>query len=114
MWLGTANGLNRYDGKRIKQFFNDPKKKNSLLYNRISSLAIDNKNRVWIYSAGGVSCYDQYSDSFIHYNYNNDKNSLPKNSVTNLYLSEDNKVWISTLKGFYVVDDKMALQKQEL
>ncbi|HEX8313729.1 MAG TPA: two-component regulator propeller domain-containing protein, partial [Flavisolibacter sp.] len=24
MWIGTSNGLNRYDGHNIRQYFHDP------------------------------------------------------------------------------------------
>ena len=113
IWLSTANGLNRYNGSRIKHFFHDPNNSNSLLSNEIWGLLVDHKIRIWMNTPDGLSCYDQYTDSFIHYTYHaGDKNGLPESLANSLYLEPDDKLWISTMKGFYSVNDKMGLQKE--
>ena len=78
IWLSTANGLNRYNGNRIKHFFHDPKNPNSLLSNEIWGLLVDHKNRIWMNTPDGIGCYDQFTDSFINYTYHrDDKSGLP-------------------------------------
>lgn len=115
IWLGTANGLNRYDGKRIKQFFHDPEKANSLPNNKIWAVCVDHKNRIWINTPDGLSCYDQYSDKFTNYSHNPaDENSLPESLVNNIYIDTANNIWLSTKKGFYTVNDQLVLQKKHI
>ncbi len=115
IWLGTSNGLNRYDGKGIKQFFHDHANPNSLISNRIWEMLVDHKNRIWINTPNGLCCYDQYTDSFTSFSHHpTDKNSLPESLANSLYLGIDNKLWISTYKGFYSVNDNMQLQHESI
>ncbi|MBK0384062.1 response regulator [Pedobacter sp. SD-b] len=65
IWLGTNNGLNRFDGYDFKVFKNDLNDENSLPNNRIKSLLCDSKNRIWIASETNViAYYDPVSGRF--------------------------------------------------
>ncbi len=48
MWFGTDNGLNRFDGYRIKQFYHKPADTNSLVNNQVMQIVSDKKNNVWV------------------------------------------------------------------
>lgn len=65
MWMGTYDGLNRYDGYHFKIFRNAWGDKNSLANNHITFLSGDRENRVWIGTQKGISYYD-YADSKFH------------------------------------------------
>lgn len=113
IWLGTSNGLNRYDGRRIKQFFHEPGNPNSLISSRIWEMLVDDNNRIWINTPEGLCCYDQAQDRFIHFTHNpSNKNSLPVTLANNLFLAPDKKLWVSTYKGFYSVKNDLTLQKE--
>lgn len=58
LWIGTMNGLNRYDGHAFKAFRNEPWHQESLTNNRIASIWEDSKNFIW------VSTYDGYYHYF--------------------------------------------------
>jgi ligand-binding sensor domain-containing protein len=45
LWIGTREGLNRYDGQSIRTYLNDPKNPNSLPHNNIFFIAEDSQNR---------------------------------------------------------------------
>src|SRR3569623_610140 len=48
MWIGSRNGLNRYDGYKFITFRNDSKDTNSVSNNMITDLAEDNEGNIWI------------------------------------------------------------------
>src|SRR5512141_814764 len=48
VWLGTPNGLFRYDGYGAKEYRNVPGKLHSLSANNISALLVDKQKRLWI------------------------------------------------------------------
>lgn len=101
IWIGTRNGLNRYDGYDIRTFFNDPKNANSLTDNYITSIFEDNKQNLWIGTKGGLNRYDQKRNHFIRY-----PNHEGLNSSVN-HISEDTQhvVWFSSMDGgIYQVD----------
>ncbi|MFR5270520.1 MAG: two-component regulator propeller domain-containing protein [Hoylesella buccalis] len=64
IWMGTRNGLARYDGYSIKNYFNEPHKPSSLSHNFVKSLFLDRKHRVWVAHSKGVSLYRPATDDF--------------------------------------------------
>ncbi len=57
MWVGTANGLNRYDGYAVTAYYqsNQP----GLCSNDITGIFCDSRNRIWAGSAQGVTMVDE-------------------------------------------------------
>lgn len=58
MWLGTQDGLNRYDGHEFKIYRFNENDTNSITNNYIISLAIDNKGSVWVGTTMGLNKID--------------------------------------------------------
>jgi len=53
IWVGTNNGLNRYDGYRSKVYKYDAKKSNTISNDWITSLLEDSHGNIWIGTDGG-------------------------------------------------------------
>lgn len=69
MWIGTQDGLNRFDGESFTVYRpvkNDPY---SLQSNYIRAIYIDDKGALWIGGNQGVSCYDYAKNHFINYKF---------------------------------------------
>ncbi|MBX9785362.1 MAG: helix-turn-helix domain-containing protein [Chitinophagaceae bacterium] len=66
IWVGTKDGLNRYDGYTFKVFTNDPANTRSLSSNSINKLFEDNKGRIWAGTENeGLNIYDKKSGDFL-------------------------------------------------
>ncbi|MES2649886.1 MAG: histidine kinase [Bacteroidota bacterium] len=65
IWIGTTNGLNRYDGHNIKQYLNDPKDSFSFPGNTVYWIHRDADGEMW-FACGdkGVAKYDYAKDRF--------------------------------------------------
>lgn len=90
LWIGTQNGLNRYDGKHFEIFRNNPDNKNSLSGNQVVSVLQDHDGIFWIATKdGGLTRYDPHASApnqfrqFIHNP--TDKNSIATNRLNCLY-----------------------------
>ena len=57
MWIGTYDGLNRFDGIKVESFQKVTSNPESLPDNRISALYEDPKKRLWIGTEAGLFCY---------------------------------------------------------
>jgi ligand-binding sensor domain-containing protein len=57
LWIGTANGLNRYDGYSVTTYFrlSEPQ----LCFDNITEIFCDSKNRIWVATARGVTMIDE-------------------------------------------------------
>jgi signal transduction histidine kinase/DNA-binding response OmpR family regulator len=65
IWIGTKEGLNRYDGYNFKVFTNDPYDPQSISSNNIRTLFEDSKGRIWAGALdAGMNVYDKKTGRF--------------------------------------------------
>src|SRR6516225_10136660 len=57
IWVGTLDGLNRFDGYKVHSFYHIPGNDHSLVSNAIYELFCDKQNHIWISTEEGLSRY---------------------------------------------------------
>lgn len=68
IWLGTTNGLSRYDGYNFANFRLEDENASGLIDQRIMSLNLQKSGLLWIGSSANLfSCYDTHKERFVHY-----------------------------------------------
>ncbi len=106
LWIGTEDGLNKYDGYSFQVYKPEEKDQFSISNPRILSICEDAESNLWIgTSGGGLNKYDRRSDRFIHYvpgKY--DTAGLSGSTVNALMPSADHRLWVGTDKGLSVLD----------
>lgn len=99
IWLGTRDGLNRYDGYAFKVFKNE-EISSSIVSNDVRILKYQQQNNcLWIGTIEGISRFDLKSQKFQNYKNTTTSNILPGNDVRCIFIDKDNKVWIGTNNG---------------
>ncbi len=101
LWLGTQDGLNRYDGYRFAVYKSDPTDPASLAHNWIGALAEDASGDLWIGTeGGGLSRWHRATDTFTRYQHDSeDPASLPGNLVRALHFDSSGQLWIGTSRS---------------
>lgn len=101
LWFGTNNGLNRYDGKEIINYFNDPRCPASLRGNIIYCLFEDSRKNLWVGTwGGGLSLYNRDLDNFTTFTHDpNNPVTIRHNDVWHIYEDTEGNLWIATQKG---------------
>lgn len=93
LWVGTADGLNRFDGYNFKSFKKTVLDTGGILGNRITALAEDKNHNIWIgLAAGGISCYQPSSGKFINYPFTKNNETI-SGEVNMLHIDRNNSVW---------------------
>jgi serine phosphatase RsbU (regulator of sigma subunit)/ligand-binding sensor domain-containing protein len=64
LWIGTLDGLDRYDGYDIKVYKNIPSDSNSLPFNIINSIGEDREGNLLVGTTDQVSKYNRATDNF--------------------------------------------------
>src|SRR5678815_3595588 len=54
LWIGTANGLNRFDGISFKIFRSEPNNEQSIPANYIAGITLDKKGYLWVATNNGL------------------------------------------------------------
>lgn len=64
LWVGTYDGINRYDGYSFKVYRHRLNDSSTLINNRITAIAEDDENRLWIATKKGISTYSHSTQRF--------------------------------------------------
>jgi len=109
IWIGTADGLNRYDGYDFKIFRSDAKDNTSIGNNYVQDIIEDKEGNIWAATiGGGLNKFDRNTNRFHRYLHNGkDKNAISSNFVSKLALDKSGKIWVATQKdGLNLFDPK--------
>jgi len=106
LWIGTQDGLNRYDGYAFKVYRPDLGNSNSLSDRWITALFEDSQGYLWIGTRqGGLNRYNPVSGYFSSYLFTkNDPASLSSNHVTSILENRKGEIWVGTTSGLNLLD----------
>jgi len=97
IWVGTQDGLNRYDGNRVKVFKNNPDDPQSLSNSYVSVIFTDQDGLIWVGTAKGLNRFDSKNEKFIRYfHIKNNNNSISSNNITAIYQDQSGIFWVGT------------------
>jgi ligand-binding sensor domain-containing protein len=66
LWIGTAAGLNLYDGYTVKTFTYDPRDSSSINATDVIDLFEGPEGNIWVVTANGLTIYNPSIEQFIH------------------------------------------------
>src|SRR5260221_2900075 len=100
LWIGTQDGLNKYDGYSIKVYRNKEGDSTSLAKNYVTKILVDNQNTIWIATLGHLSRYNPATDVFANYQLIVDGVLISPNVfVWDIFHSRDGRLVLSTTTG---------------
>ena len=110
IWFaGYYDGLYRYDKKNgaWTHYQHDESDKTSLPHNKLVSIYVDDKQRLWICSEGGGVCrYDYETDSFHKFVLYKNEEKLYLTVVYGILNDDSGNLWLSSNNGIYYCDEE--------
>ena len=106
IWIGTDDGLNRYDGFQNKVYRSDVFDEATISGNRIWKIHVDKSNTTWVLTDRGVCYYDALRDQF---------KRIETKSRPQHIQDEKNMLFVSTLNhGIYAINKETKSFKNYL
>jgi signal transduction histidine kinase/ligand-binding sensor domain-containing protein len=99
MWIGTQNGLNRYDGHTF-QIYKPGQKKFKLSHEHINDIEEDEHGRLWVATWHGLNVIDPKNDSLYVFLPDEDgaaqqKTRIASNLIWDSYIDKKGRVWLA-------------------
>jgi signal transduction histidine kinase/ligand-binding sensor domain-containing protein/DNA-binding response OmpR family regulator len=94
LWIGTNNGLNRFDGYTMRTFLNDPDDASSIGNNTIFDLFEAPDGTIGVFTTAGLNLYDPKTEKFSQdlvsfYNFYH----IPEGNLFDVITDQDHDVW---------------------
>ena len=107
LWVGTEDGVNRYDGYNFRIFRHDPIDPGSLGSAYVTAIYKDSQGMVWVGTeGGGLNRLNQTNGQFDHFLLDpDDENSLIDNYVSAIIEDQQGGLWIGTANGISRLDE---------
>ena len=106
LWIGTEDGLNRFDGYTFKVYRYNADTEAGLKSNHITALCEDATGRVWIGTNGGsLSYYDRKLDKIVSYDKNANGNWL-STAITSINTDIAGNIWVGSYGGLFIINVK--------
>lgn len=112
IWLGTSDGLNRYDGRGNKVYRNMLNDKFSLENNFVEALLEKGEN-IWVGTNSGLYIYDRATDRFSYFDKTTEYGVYISSEIKKIVETRNGLLWIATLgQGFFIYDPKTDVLTQ--
>jgi signal transduction histidine kinase/ligand-binding sensor domain-containing protein/AraC-like DNA-binding protein len=97
LWVGTEDGLNRFDGYNFKIFKNIHNDSTSLSDNGISAIKEDKLGHIWIGTFnGGLNRFNPNTGKFTRYFANlSDSTALNSNTIKKIFIDSKSRLWVA-------------------
>lgn len=105
IWVGTEDGLNKYDGYTFDIYKFDPTDSTTLSNNIVRCIFEDKQNELWIGTDNGLNKFNPSNGSFTRYqNITANSSTLSSNIITSITQDNKNEIWIGTNNGLNKLD----------
>lgn len=100
IWIGTRNGLDRFDGQQVKVYLNDAKDSTTISDNFIKAIYEDHQHDLWIGTSNGLNLFNSSKNTFVRYKHNGaNSNSISNNAISAIWQDNHQNLWVCTLGG---------------
>ncbi len=97
LWVGTGEGLNRFDGVNFKKYFHDANDSTSLGHDQVNALHQSTDGYLWISSfGGGFGRFDPRIEQFVSWqDLTGAEEPTVERAYADIYSRHDDSLWVS-------------------
>lgn len=106
IWIGTNDGLDRYNGYEFKYYKHDKDNKNSIPNNYIVDIIEDKNGHIWVSTINGLSRIDTNTDEVKNYSSDKNNGNLSDNNLWQILYTTEGKFLVSSINGLNLYDEE--------
>lgn len=107
IWIGTEEGLNRYDGYNFKIYYHEPHNPNSISDSNIYRLHEEPPGIIWSSTRNGLNRFDPVTGSFTRFYHDPENPQTPGGKYVSSFASTaDGFTWVGTGNGISRFDPR--------
>ncbi len=104
LWVGTANGLNRFDGRNFRIFRHDPTDKNSIPNNHVTGLTLAPDGWLWVATDSGLCKIDPLWLDVDHIRLPENDDTIRNDATTVVAFDSKGMAWTTGQNGIYQIN----------
>lgn len=105
IWIGTVNGLSRFDGYTVKTFHKMKGDSTSLPDNNVNRIYEDPQGKLWVITASGLTIFDPQTSKFSSdHPYFHRNKTLPRDNYIDCFTDKEQNFWmVHRQNGLYKI-----------
>ncbi|MGQ9846331.1 MAG: ligand-binding sensor domain-containing protein, partial [Bacteroidales bacterium] len=103
IWIGTQDGLNKFDGYKFTTYQHNPLDTNSISANWVYGIDEDDNGILWIATQNGLNALNPRTNKFKHY-YTNQQSLSKNEEIFAVLVGTDGYIWFKSSKYLYKLD----------
>lgn len=106
IWMGSFDGVLKYNSKEVVRFTHDSEKVNGLPSNIVTSLAINGQNMLWVSTEEGLCLFNRQLQEFERVIYTYENGEPASNLIFSIELDKEGKLWVADEQFFGYLDEQ--------
>ncbi|MEJ5962636.1 two-component regulator propeller domain-containing protein [Pedobacter immunditicola] len=99
IWIGTEDGLNKFDGYDFTYYKHENRNPHSISHNQVNALYEDKAGKIWIGTSDGLNVFDKKTEAFTRLNTIKNPGLGFNENITSIYEDKKGDIWVTTQKG---------------
>lgn len=104
IWIGTNNGLMRYDGYNFVRYIRDVNSEGSISNNHVNVIFEDSSGNLWIGTNNGVNLFNRKANNFTEIDILSIKGG--RNYISSMVEDGNGNLWVGTFGGVKLLNQK--------
>lgn len=106
IWMGTKEGINRYDGYNMRSFVLPSDSYKNIAHQRINSICEDLSGYIWLATPNGIIQMEAFSGKMTHHTLPYETKASQSQYVNAIVTSNQNEIWAGTRNGLYLYNQQ--------